>query len=315
MRAPAPLPKSAIRCGKDDSGVDYENYLSDEVKRFIAETEAFYPADLDLSDWAEVRAVYDRMCVHFRAPKPSGLQVLDRTIAGVPVRIYGTPSDMTILFAHGGGFVLGGLESHDDLCADIADRTGCQVVAVDYRLSPEHRHPAAFDDLSNVAEELCAKGPVVLCGDSAGGTLCAALAGARADLGLRGQVLLYPLLGYPAEGGSFDIHAHAPMLTTEDLKVYAEARGGAPDDPTANPAFGDLGGLPPTRLFPAECDPLCDDAVRYHEACVAAGVDSTVTVQMGMVHGWQRGRRNGAEMQACFDQIIKALRELTSHGA
>lgn len=295
--------------------MDYQSYLSDEVKRFIAETEAFYPADLDLSDWAEVRAVYDRMCVHFRAPKPSGLQVINRTIAGVPVRIYGAPSDVTILFAHGGGFVLGGLESHDDLCADIATRAGCQVVAVDYRLSPENRHPAAYDDLAGVAEALCSNGPVILCGDSAGGSLCAALAGTRSNLGFLGQVLLYPLLGYPAKGGSFDLHAHAPMLTTAELKVYAEARGGAEDDPRAIPAFGDLARLPPTRLFPAECDPLCDDAVRYNAAAVAAGADSKVTVQMGMVHGWQRGRRKGPEMQACFDQIIEALLELASHGS
>ncbi len=295
--------------------MDYSSYLPDEVQRFVSETEAFYPAGLDLSDWTEVRSVYDQMCRHFRAPRPDGLQVVDQTLDGVPLRIYGGPSDVTILFAHGGGFVLGGLESHDDLCADIAHRTGCQVVAVAYRLAPENRHPAAYDDLTRVAEALCPQGPVILCGDSAGGTLCAALAGTRADLGFRGQVLLYPLLGYPAAGGSFDVHAHAPMLTTAELQSYAEARGGAGDDPTAVPALGDLAHLPPTRLFPAECDPLCDDALRYHEAATAAGADSILTVQMGMVHGWQRGRRGGPQMRACFDQIINALRDLASHGA
>lgn len=295
--------------------VNYESYLSTEVKRFIAETEALYPADIDLSNWAEVRAVYDRMCAAFRGPRPQGLQVIDHKIAGVPVRTYAETSEVTILFAHGGGFVVGGLDSHDDLCADLADRAGCQVVAVDYRLSPENKHPAAYDDLIRVAEMLCPQGRVILCGDSAGGTLCAAVAGTRADLGFRGQVLIYPMLGYTVQGGSFHQHALAPMLTTAELSVYAEARGGAPDDPTAIPALGDLAQLPPTRLFPAECDPLCDDAVRYNDAAVAAGANSSVTVQMGMVHGWQRGRRNGPKMGACFDQIVTALRDLASHRA
>lgn len=290
--------------------MNYAEYLSEEVQKLIARTEEFYPLGLDLSDWDKVRAVYDRMCVHFRGPRPDGLPVEDRLIAGVTTRIYGVRSAVTILFAHGGGFVLGGLDSHDDLCADIAVGTGCQVVAVDYRLAPENRHPAAYEDLSHVAEELCPQGPVILCGDSAGGTLCAALAGTRADLGFRGQVLLYPLLGYAAEGGSFDLHAHAPMLTTAELKDYAAARGGAPDDPSAVPALGDLVNLPPTRLFPAECDPLCDDAVRYHTAALAAGADSRLTVQMGMVHGWQRARGHGPLMRACFAQFLQALREL-----
>ena len=108
--------------------MDYRQYLSSEVLALIDETLAFYPDDLDPTDWAAQRRVYNAMAAHFHAGRPMGVQVSDHSIAGVPVRRYGLPSKTTVLYAHGGGFVLGGLESHDDVCAEIADRTGCRVV-------------------------------------------------------------------------------------------------------------------------------------------------------------------------------------------
>ncbi|MCL7407164.1 alpha/beta hydrolase [Paradonghicola geojensis] len=287
--------------------MEYRQYLSPEVLAFIDETLAFYPDDLDPTDWAAQRRVYNAMAAHFHAGRPVGLQVSDQWIADVPVRLYGPPSKTTVLYAHGGGFVLGGLESHDDVCAEIADLTGCRVVSVDYRLSPEHPHPAAYDDTVAVAEILCAEGPVVLCGDSAGGTLCAAIAGTRADLGFVGQVLIYPMIGYPARGGSFDVHSHAPLLSTSDLAFYADVRGGSPDDPRLIPALGDLSALPPTWLFPAECDPLCDDAVRFADAIKG---EVHLCQQDGLVHGWLRARDRSDMTRQAFGQIINAIVDL-----
>ena len=287
--------------------MDYRQYLSPEVLAFIDETLAFYPDDLDPTDWAAQRRVYNAMAAHFHAGRPVGLQVSDQWIADVPVRLYGPPSKTTVLYAHGGGFVLGGLESHDDVCAEIADLTGCRVVSVDYRLSPEHPHPAAYEDTVAVAEMLCAEGPVVLCGDSAGGTLCAAIAGTRADLGFVGQVLIYPMIGYPARGGSFDDHSQAPLLSTSDLAFYADVRGGSPDDPRLIPALGDLSALPPTWLFPAECDPLCDDAVRFADAIKG---EVHLCQQDGLVHGWLRARDRSDMTRQAFGQIINAIVDL-----
>ena len=287
--------------------MEYRQYLSPEVLAFIDETLAFYPDDLDPTDWAAQRRVYNAMAAHFHAGRPVGLQVSDQWIADVPVRLYGPPSKTTVLYAHGGGFVLGGLESHDDVCVEIADLTGCRVVSVDYRLSPEHPHPAAYDDTVAVAEILCAEGPVVLCGDSAGGTLCAAIAGTRADLGFVGQVLIYPMIGYPARGGSFDVHSHAPLLSTSDLAFYADVRGGSPDDPRLIPALGDLSALPPTWLFPAECDPLCDDAVRFADAIKG---EVHLCQQDGLVHGWLRARDRSDMTRQAFGQIINAIVDL-----
>ena len=287
--------------------MEYRQYLSPEVLAFIDETLAFYPDDLDPTDWAAQRRVYNAMAAHFHAGRPVGLQVSDQWIADVPVRLYGPPSKTTVLYAHGGGFVLGGLESHDDVCAEIADLTGCRVVSVDYRLSPEHPHPAAYEDTVAVAEMLCAEGPVVLCGDSAGGTLCAAIAGTRVDLGFVGQVLIYPMIGYPARGGSFDVHSHAPLLSTSDLAFYADVRGGSPDDPRLIPALGDLSALPPTWLFPAECDPLCDDAVRFADAIKG---EVHLCQQDGLVHGWLRARDRSDMTRQAFGQIINAIVDL-----
>lgn len=287
--------------------MEYRQYLSPEVLAFIDETLAFYPDDLDPTDWAAQRRVYNAMAAHFHAGRPVGLQVSDQWIADVPVRLYGPPSKTTVLYAHGGGFVLGGLESHDDVCAEIADLTGCRVVSVDYRLSPEHPHPAAYDDTVAVAEILCAEGPVVLCGDSAGGTLCAAIAGTRADLGFVGQVLIYPMIGYPARGGSFDVHSQAPLLSTSDLAFYADVRGGSPDDPRLIPALGDLSALPATWLFPAECDPLCDDAVRFADAIKG---EVHLCQQDGLVHGWLRARDRSDMTRQAFGQIINAIVDL-----
>ena len=287
--------------------MDYRQYLSPEVLAFIDETLAFYPDDLDPTDWAAQRRVYDAMAAHFHAGRPEGLRVSDQSIAGVPVRLYGPRSKTTVLYAHGGGFVLGGLESHDDVCAEIADRTGCQVVSVDYRLAPEYPHPAAYDDTVVVAEALCAEGPVILCGDSAGGTLCAAISGTRADLRFVGQVLIYPMIGYPATGGSFEAHAHAPLLATSDLAFYTDVRGGSPDDPRLIPALGDLSALPPTWLFPAECDPLYDDAIRYADAIHG---EVHLHQQDGLVHGWLRARGRSDMTRRAFDQIIDAIAHL-----
>ena len=123
-----------------------------------------------------------------------------------------------MVYLHGGGFVVGGLHSHDDVCAEIRSRTGLAVVSVDYRLSPEHQHPAAFEDACSVVSVL--PGPLVLVGDSAGGNLAAAAAHARRDPRILGQVLIYPGLGGDRQAGSYVTHANSPMLTTADLDFY-----------------------------------------------------------------------------------------------
>src|SRR5690606_10414501 len=144
-----------------------------QVLGFIARTEAAYPPEANGASAADNRRFYDAMCAVFRGPRPPGLVVGDRRIGGVPCRVYGADSAVSVVYVHGGGFVVGGLDSHDDVCAEIADATGLQVIAIDYRLAPEHRWPAQIQDVQAVWDALGR--PAVIAGDSAGGMLSAAL--------------------------------------------------------------------------------------------------------------------------------------------
>lgn len=293
--------------------MDYQTYLDQAILAFVDETVAFYPSDLKGDDWDGQRAVYDRMAAHFHAGRPVGLTVLDGTVAGVSVRFYGAETDTVIVYAHGGGFLLGGLESHDDVCAEIAVATGVQVVSVAYRLAPEHRHPAAYDDVMSVVRALAEAHRLVLCGDSAGASLCACVAGTWMGPALAGQVLIYPSLGFAPEGGSFETHAHAPLLSRDELRGYGDVRGGTPDDPGATPRSGDLTRLPPTFIYPAECDPLHDDALRYQAAAQAVGATVEVETGRGLVHGWLRARHRSQRAADMFRRITERL-SLLCHG-
>jgi len=119
-----------IRSETPEKHMRYDTLLSRAVREFIAETATFHDPGMAAEDWAAQRQAYDRMAAHFHQGRPEGLVVTENRRAEVPLRRYGAPSPVTILFVHGGGFVLGGLESHDDLCAELAQRSGCQLVAV-----------------------------------------------------------------------------------------------------------------------------------------------------------------------------------------
>src|SRR5690606_2201145 len=164
---------------------DYTKLIDAETWAFIDRTNSFYPPDAVANTVEDQRRTYDDMCRAFHAGYPAEVTATDATIDtpahAIPIRIYrnAKPQDAAVvLYYHGGGFILGGLESHDDVCAEICARTGYEVVSVDYRLVPEHTHPAAYDD-SLAAFEWAAKTyaqPIVLSGDSAGGNLAAAVA-------------------------------------------------------------------------------------------------------------------------------------------
>jgi len=205
------------------------------------------------------------------------------------------------------------LHSHDDICADIRAATGLQVVAVDYRLSPEHRHPAAFDDARAVVQAL--PGPLLLVGDSAGGNLAAAVSHSlRGDARILGQVLIYPGLGGDRSKGSYQAHACAPMLTLADVEFYAGIRHGGVEvhgDATAAPLQdSDFAGLPPTVAVAAECDPLADDAQDYATALRAAGGRAVSFTAPGMVHGYLRARATVPRAAQSFTEICNAISAL-----
>ncbi|MCB1449565.1 MAG: alpha/beta hydrolase, partial [Nitratireductor sp.] len=265
---------------------DYDQLLDAEMKAFVDRTNSYYPPETVTFTIDQQRAVYNRMCSEFHAGRPATVSVRDDQVPGdyrVPVRIYdkagiGEPSAAVVYF-HGGGFVVGGLESHDDVCAEICDFTDYRVVSVDYRLSPEYSHPAAFDDSVAAFDWVAGAfgGPIVVAGDSAGGNLAAAVSHARRGHSRQpaGQVLIYPGLGGDHNAGSYLEHANAPMLTKADIDFYVGIRTKGKEitgDPTLAPLHDtDYSNLPPTLAFPAECDPLCDDSANYCARITAAG--------------------------------------------
>jgi len=291
---------------------DYQSLIDTPTQAFIARTAACYPDDTASAPIAEQRRVYDAMCAVFHHGIPAGVTVRDIPIAGVACRAYSGVWP-TVVYLHGGGFVVGGLDSHDDVCAEICAATGLRVVSVDYRLSPEHPHPAAYDDTLAVTRALLADGPVVLAGDSAGGNLAAAAALALRGQAVRGQVLIYPGLGGDPNTGSYLTHAAAPLLTRDDVLFYEGIRQNAPDDPTASPLLAaDLAGLPPTVAFSAECDPLADDALHYCARLTAARVPAHRVLEPGLVHGYLRARHSVPRAAASFARITAALSALAA---
>ncbi|MEL7099879.1 MAG: alpha/beta hydrolase [Pseudomonadota bacterium] len=300
---------------------DYDNLLDDEVRAFIARTSEFYPPDaVDLSI-AEQRAVYDRMCAAFEVPYPPGVAAEDMEYGGVPCRLY-TPKvagEATIFFCHGGGFVVGGLHSHDSACAEMAEAAGSRLVAVDYRMSPEHPFPDDFNDAWAAFEAVCEAyaGRIVLCGDSAGGNLVAAIAHharGRRDGRIAGQVLIYPGLGGARDLPSYSVHAEAPGLTARDIDFYFALRTAGADvaqDPRCAPlADTDFAGLPPTLVVTAECDPLSSEGEAYAAAITDAGGQAQWIEEPGLIHGYLRARHMSAKAAASFSRITAALRDM-----
>ena len=300
---------------------DYSTLIDAETWAFIEKTDSFYPPEAATFSVAENRAVYDRMCAAFFAGYPAGVSAKDFSIPAegrdIPARSYrmqGADGPALILYFHGGGFILGGLHSHDDVCAELCAGTGCEVVSVDYRLAPEHLHPAAFDDAMAAFEWAAGQGkPVVLAGDSAGGNLAAAVSHATRGHEVKpvGQLLIYPGLGGDWTRGSYVEHAKAPMLTVKDIKVYRGVRTGGKDstgDITIWPlADADFSNLPPTIVITAQCDPLSSDGEAYRDRINAAGGRALWLEERGLVHGYLRARHSVGRARASFVRMIEFL--------
>ena len=303
--------------------------LDKQVQAFVDYSTQFYPPDAVDASMAQQRQWYNNLCDVLRAPRPADLQVTDSLVPSsdgyqVPIRTYqvgAQASSKQVLYAHGGGFVLGGLETHDDICAEIAHHCQVDVVSVDYRLSPEYQYPCDLQDCLAVLDHLLAKGhQLVLAGDSAGGTLSACVANQRlseSGKGILGQVLIYPSLVKDWHTPSMLKHAYAPLLTREDMEYYLRIRTNGAEPPLMDPGFAplacdNLSQLPPTHLFPAAIDPLCDDCAIYAEALQQAGVPVTnhLSLGQGLVHCYLRARRTSDKARQNFAAICHAISQL-----
>ena len=309
---------------------NYETLIDEQTWAFIKLTDSWYPPNTIDFSMQQQREIYNNMCRQFHQGYPERINSTDATIPtdeyAIPVRRYTSSAkqgNALIIYFHGGGFVVGGLESHDDICAELCDATGYDVTAVDYRLAPEHLHPAAFNDslASVIYESNRTNAPVILCGDSAGGNLAAAVSHAIRDsesaskVVLAGQVLIYPGLGGDISKGSYLTHTNAPMLTTRDVNFYATIRFGhnksdqsASDTATHAPLKdNDFSNLPETFAFSAACDPLADDSKHYVAAIKSAGGNATWINEDGLVHGYLRARSTVNRARDSFTRIVEAI--------
>ena len=246
-----------------------------------------------------------------RVPVHQELRVADRTVAGpsgpIPIRLYWPPeTDATpppvVMFFHGGGWVVGDLDTYDGDARRHAVGTGALVVSVDYRLAPEHPYPAAVDDVwaatqwvAAHAEELGADpGRLAVAGDSAGGNLAAVVAQLARDAGgpsVAFQLLWYPATTWDTSLPSFTENANAPVLAVDAVgefsRWYAQGVDMRNAPSTLIPArAADLTGLAPAYIAVAGHDPLRDDGVRYGELLSAAGVPVEVDDARSLVHGY-----------------------------
>ncbi len=203
----------------------------------------------------------------------------------------------TLLYLHGGGFTIGGLDTHDSLCRQLALLSGAQVLALDYRLAPEHRFPTAVDDTWAALRWLHEKGGplgfdserLALGGDSAGGTLAAVCAVLARDHGLplRPPVLITPSTAAHADTASHKLFANGFLLDAVTIEWFFEQyidRSQRSDWRFAPLNADSLDGVAPACVLLAECDPLCDEGLAYADRLRLAGVDVTLELYRGMTH-------------------------------
>lgn len=285
------------------------------ILQFMEICDSFYPPDAVTASIAQQRQWYDALCARFDRPLPKGMQTRDDLVSGtIPVRRYKPANIRTttnLLYLHGGGFVVGSLESHHAICAEIADHAGAELISVDYRLAPEYRWPSQTNDCFSVLKQLLAeKKSVVLIGDSAGGNLAAGLAVRAKAAGLSrvvGQILIYPALGGDLVSGSYEEMADAPGLTTADVAYYRTILQAPEGDPVSEPlALPSLAGLPPAFITVAHYDPLRDDGRNYAARLAQAGVEVWFREEPQMVHAWLRARYMSEGARAGFAAICAA---------
>ncbi|MEA2429693.1 MAG: hypothetical protein QOI19_166 [Thermoleophilaceae bacterium] len=251
------------------------------------------------------------------APQVEVGSVEEASEAPVPMRIYRPEADpiATLMFIHGGGFVIGDLDSYDAQCRVLCSQVGVTVVSVDYRLAPEHPFPAGVEDALAAFDWVVAHeaGPIVVGGDSAGGNLSTVTAQARRDSDIAAQLLIYPAADLANEYPSMEENGEGLFLTRDDMDWFHHHYLGedesARSDPRASPLLADdLSGLPPALVYTAQYDPLRDAGDAYAEALSAAGVKVIHRRFDGLIHGFFGLGPLSRAAQAAIDQICDDLR-------
>ncbi|MFC0204835.1 alpha/beta hydrolase [Novosphingobium soli] len=259
-----------------------------------------------------------------------GVTTKDVTMPGpggpIALRLFDTRAQRgpgpVVVFYHGGGYVLGSIDTHAGLAAEIARQLDLPVVSVEYRLAPESPWPAAPDDGEAATRWIAANGKafgreftgLVLSGDSAGGNLtlvtAAALRDKPAAVPVVLQIPIYPATDFSRKYPSDQAFASGYMLDAKSMASFGEHYAADPLSPRASPILGTLAGLPPTVLVTASLDPLRDQGRAYAAKLVEAGVPTAYYEGKGLIHGFATFRKAIPSAQgdtAAFLQVARAM--------
>jgi acetyl esterase len=283
--------------------------LDPEIKPIVEMMEAAPGPPAHLVPIAQARAAHDREAEIMSGPGEPVAEVRDVQAPGpggpIRIRLFRPAGEGTlplVAYVHGGGWVLGSLDSFDPLCRALANASGALVASIDYRLAPEHPFPAAADDVRAAVRWLAAGAAALgadgarlaIAGDSAGGNLAAVTARRLRDDGgpaLRMQALIYPVCDSALNTGSYRENGSGFGLSAESMRRYWELYLDGADgrDQDASPLrAGELAGLPPAYVVTARHDVLRDEGEAYARALEAAGVPVTLRRYDGAVHGFIR---------------------------
>jgi acetyl esterase len=299
-----------------------------EVLRKIEQAQLGKPRMYEMSA-SEARAAYARGAEVLDLPRVPLAHVSDHLIANVPCRLYANAEPHpyaplpVLVYFHGGGFTVGSIETHESLCRQLALLSGAAVLSVDYRLAPEHKFPVAFEDTWAVMHSVANNnaglwidtGRISVGGDSAGGTLAAACAVRARDEGIKLalQLLFYPglasredLPSYREFSQGFLIEqSHIHWFFAQTLRSDAD-RNDARLAPLLNHV---MKGLAPAWIGVAECDPVRDGGMLWHERLQAANVPSELVMYKGVVHDFIKMGRAIPEARQAHQDAANALKQ------
>jgi acetyl esterase len=285
--------------------------LDPEIQRILDDINALRGPGLDTVPVAQMRAAHDAETAQLAGDGPDVAEVVDGSVPGpggpIPVRTYRPDGARgTVAYFHGGGWVVGNLDSVDAVCRALALASGAAVASVDYRLAPEHPYPAAVEDALAAARALRAD---VVAGDSAGGNLAAVVA--RRLEGLALQVLIYPVTDAGVNTPSYREFGSEHGLTAGLMARFWELYLGGADGahPDASPLrASDLAGAAPAYVLTADHDVLRDEGEAYAKALSDAGVPVQLVRRAGTIHGFWRWQATSALARATVRDVGAAIR-------
>ncbi|HVR91594.1 MAG TPA: alpha/beta hydrolase [Novosphingobium sp.] len=309
---------------------DTEHFVREDVQGFLAFLNSQPGPKMSEMPLADARQAYVAMKPLAEADARALAVIEDLTCPGpggdIPLRLYDARATRepgpVIVFFHGGGFVIGDLETHHNLCTEIAAEMDLPVVAVDYRLAPEHPFPAAPDDCEAAARWV-AGSPAALgrkctglipLGDSAGGNLTIVVTQALGDNPAAApvimQVPIYPATDERPDHPSMLAFGENHLLTKDTMDWFMDSYAGEPGNKRAYPIHGNHAAAPPTVLVTASLDPIRDGGRLYGAHLIQAGVDVVFLEMKGSIHGFTTLRKAIPSAQADTHAILAAMKLL-----